>query len=493
MYCNYFGFSEKPFDVTPDPRYLYMSPSHEEILAALEYGIQERRGIIVTLGEVGTGKTTLLNAVLERFDESTQLAFIFNTDMTFEEMLKNALFDFGLTKPDETLSKFQAIQRLNDFAIRQLAINGTVVLIIDEAQNLDSRSLENLRLLSNLETHSHKLIQIILSGQPELDSKLKRHELRQLAQRINLKHYVMPLSENETYEYIHYRLDIANFKGSQLFDRSAQKCSWEYSQGIPRKINILCDNALLIGYSMGQKKINANVVNEAIKDLTWSPYEDPHKLSAAIPIEERSVQPKKKSRHRRIAMATGLTLLGCLIFFIGLYLKPSDLNLRRSASDLTNDGFHTNIISQTNTSADIADTARREAYVEPEMTWENELTIASHGKAKSVGTFIGGQLGRHQEAVSVPFETMKKETMSNLLTASEKHDTPLKGQPHPAAVKRVVVVEKGDTLGMIIKETYEKYDKKILSNVLQENPAIQSSDVILPGQIIRLPHLTDKP
>jgi len=193
MYRNFYGFSEKPFDVTPDPRFLYLSPACQEVLASLTYGILERRGFIAIIGEAGTGKTTLLNAVLDRLDENTKVALIFFTNLSFDQMLIKALMEFGLAKPEEKLSELEALSRLDDFAIQQIAKGGNVVLIVDEAQVLSNRAMENFRLLSNLETRRHKLIQIVLSGQPELDTKLGQHALRQLAQRISLKRYITPL------------------------------------------------------------------------------------------------------------------------------------------------------------------------------------------------------------------------------------------------------------------------------------------------------------
>ena len=231
MYRKFYGLDEKPFEVTPDPSFLYFSPSHDEILASLIYGIQERRGFIVIIGEVGTGKTTLMNAILDRFDENTKVANIFNTGVSFEEMLRVAIIDLEILNPDEMLDKVDAIQRLNEFAIQQLATGGNVVLMIDEAQNLDRRALENLRLLSNLETPKHKLFQIILSGQPELDEMLCQKEMRQLSQRISIKRYLSPLNEKETYKYIRHRLIKANCKKPSLFSRRALQLIWEYSPG----------------------------------------------------------------------------------------------------------------------------------------------------------------------------------------------------------------------------------------------------------------------
>jgi general secretion pathway protein A len=319
MYCEHFGFSEKPFDVTPDPNFLYLSPAHEEMLASIIYGIQERRGFIAIVGEVGTGKTTLLNAALDKLDRNTRVAYIFNTDVTFHQLLQMALVDLGLAKANARLSKIDAIQRLNDFAIDQLAIGGNVALIIDEAQNLDLRTLENLRLLSNLETPKQKLVQIVLSGQPELDQKLNQSELRQLAQRISLRRQISPLDETQTYEYIRHRLSKVGYNGADLFSPQAQQLIWAYSGGVPRKINILCDNALLTGYGLRTKEIEAAVVEETIQDLGWDPGLEPEKagVSSATHFELVEPPPKKKASPARIAW---LLILLALALTFGLWL-----------------------------------------------------------------------------------------------------------------------------------------------------------------------------
>jgi general secretion pathway protein A len=272
MYCNFFGFSEKPFEVTPDPKFLYLSPAHQEVLASLLYGIKERRGFITIIGEVGTGKTTLLNAVLDRLPPTTKTAYIFNTDLTFKQLLLLALMDLGIIKSPRNCTKAEALHRLNEFAVSRLAQGGNVVFIVDEAQNLKPQSLENLRLLSNIETPKHKLLQIVLSGQPELDEKLAQPKLRQLAQRISLRRYTHKLTENGTYEYISHRLSVANYKGPQLLSNKALNLIWMHSGGIPRKINILCDNALLIGYALEKKIIEKKILQEVIRDLNWRPY-----------------------------------------------------------------------------------------------------------------------------------------------------------------------------------------------------------------------------
>jgi len=271
MYYDYYGFTEEPFSITPDPTFLYMSPGHEEVLTSIIYGIQGRRGIIAVMGEVGIGKTTLLNTALEWLSAKTKVAYVINFDVNFDDLLSMAITKLGLATSGQKLSKIEALQRLNDFALKQLSEGGSIALIVDEAQNLDQRAMENLRLLSNMETAKHKLIQIVLSGQPELEKKLARPELRQLTERISIRRYLKPLQDKETYEYIQHRLDVAQYNGPPLFHPEAQHLIWRVSQGIPRKINILCDNALFIGYRERHEQIESSLIKRAVEDLRWLP------------------------------------------------------------------------------------------------------------------------------------------------------------------------------------------------------------------------------
>jgi len=271
MYTSFLKFSEKPFELTPDPKFLYLHAGLREIFAKLIYGIRERRGFIILVGEPGTGKTTLLNSTIDRLDSSTKIAFLFNMGITYGELLHLVLVDLGLAKINEEVSKSKAIQLLNHFAIEQFEQGGNVVLILDEAQNLDLHCLENLRQLSNLETRKHKLIQIVLSGQPELETALSKPKLRQLAQRIGLRCRTSMLSEKETYEYIQHRLHMANYMGPAIFSNKAKYSIWEYSKGIPRLINLICDGSLLIAYGLERKKVDSAIVEEVKKDLNEVP------------------------------------------------------------------------------------------------------------------------------------------------------------------------------------------------------------------------------
>ena len=296
MYAKFFGFSEKPFELTPDPKFLYLTPGHREVLAAIIYGIRERRGIITVVGEAGTGKTTLLNAVLDQLDEKTKVAPIFMTDVSFEEMIGMAVVELCRVSPEETLPLMEGILRLKEFAIQELGGGGNVVLMVDEGENLGRDVIEKLRLLSNLETRKHKLVQIVLCGQPNLERKLIQPQLREFAQRISLRRWVQPLNEKEIYGYIEHRMAIANQKDPTLFSTKAQQLIWGYSRGIPRKINNLCDNALLIGYGLEKRRIDEDVIEEAIKDLSWSPYSNEGEDRT---VQDKEIEPAKIPEERR--------------------------------------------------------------------------------------------------------------------------------------------------------------------------------------------------
>jgi type II secretory pathway predicted ATPase ExeA len=290
------------------------------------------------VGEVGTGKTTLLHAVLRHIEKELELrvAFISHTDMSFDEILFMALLDLKLAKPSEPLRKMDVIRRLHNFAERQLSRGGNVVFLVDEAQNLGPSAMENLRLLSNLETYKNKLIQIVLAGQPELDVKLSQPQLRQLNQRISLKRYITPLSEKETDQYVQHRLGVAGYNGPALFDEQAQQLIWEYSGGVPRKINVLCDNAFLIGYALQQKIIGESVIQEAIRDLTWSPFsgtneapaitaETPVSTPVAIspPLQQKTSEVPQKVSPVQFAIGVSAVLAAGLMFLLGVLLGSS--------------------------------------------------------------------------------------------------------------------------------------------------------------------------
>ena len=266
MYESFFGLKEKPFKMTPDTRYFYPSAKHTDALNHMVYAIEERRGFVVITGEIGSGKTTLSRVLFQKLDPTTKTAIIRNTQLTAKDMLTLTLEELEIPyKPGNT--KTQLISLLNAFLVEQLRENNNVVLLIDEAQNLKPNVLEEVRMLSNLETETEKLIQIILMGQPELKSKLWLKELTQLRQRVSLHYHLAPLNEFETVAYISHRLHVAGANGAPIFGSDALPKIFHHTQGVPRLINGLCDRALLTGYVTEAKLIGADVIDEVSREL----------------------------------------------------------------------------------------------------------------------------------------------------------------------------------------------------------------------------------
>jgi len=265
MYNQFFGFKERPFRLVPNPGYLYLSRSHEEALGHLNYAVSQGEGFVEITGEVGTGKTTLCRQFLENLDRSTEAAYIFNPKLDSIQLLKEINSEFGISADGSTTRDL--IETLNTFLMDKRKDGKKVILLIDEAQNLSEDVLEQLRLLSNLETTTSKLIQIILVGQPELGDMLDSHELRQLSQRITLRCHLKPLTLKETKEYIEHRIRIASHKPGVRFTGGAFRMIYQYSSGIPRKINIICDRALLTGFTLNRHKISHALVKSSLREL----------------------------------------------------------------------------------------------------------------------------------------------------------------------------------------------------------------------------------
>ena len=265
MYEKFFSFREKPFKLVPNPAYLFLSKSHEETLAHLNFALSEGVGFVEITGEVGTGKTTLCRAFLDSLDSDTIAAYIFNPRLSPRQLIRAINDELGV-KYDANDTK-DLIDKLNSFLIRNKVARKKVILLIDEAQNLSRNVLEQLRLLSNLETNQEKLLQVFLVGQPELSEILNSHELRQLSQRITLRYQLSPLNYKETAAYIQYRINIAAQDAGIKFNRSAFRQIYKYSQGIPRVINIACDRSLLTAFGLNRYKITGSIARASIKEL----------------------------------------------------------------------------------------------------------------------------------------------------------------------------------------------------------------------------------
>lgn len=265
MYREFFGLKEKPFNVTSDPNFLFLSRVHKEAFSHLLYGIKERKGFIEITGEIGAGKTTLCRAILNHLDANTKSAFIFNSNLPELQLLQSIVEDFGLVT--QRKNKVSLLRQLNNFLIEELSKNNNVILIIDEAQNLKLSILEEIRMLSNLETEKEKLFQIILVGQPELKVKIDSPALKQLKQRIAVRFHITPMEKDEIEKYIEHRLAVAGSTGQIHFPQDSIDYIFRYSGGIPRLINKVCDKALLAAYVMETREISLPIVERSIQEL----------------------------------------------------------------------------------------------------------------------------------------------------------------------------------------------------------------------------------
>jgi len=305
VYTNFFGFQERPFQLVPNPAYLFLSRSHEEAMAHLNYAISHGDGFVSITGEVGTGKTTLCRAFLENLDENTEVAYIFNPQLDSLELLRAINDEFGIDSKGATSKDL--IDCLNSFLIEKKSRKKNVLLLVDEAQNLKKEVLEQLRLLSNLETGTSKLIQIILVGQPELQNMLDSFELRQLRQRITLSWFLTPLNFKETREYIRHRVNIAAQKTEDKFSDWAYYHIYKFSGGIPRLINIACDRALLTAFGLNRRKVSGHIARSSIKEL-----------------KSRGDTRQGIFTPAKIAI-TAIILLGLVLVSLYLLIKPGDL------------------------------------------------------------------------------------------------------------------------------------------------------------------------
>ena len=266
MYLNFFNFNEEPFRITPDPKFLFMSRQHEEAIESILFGIHQRKGFMAIIGDVGTGKTTICRALLAKLGKDIDTSVILNPMMSVYELLEAINDDFGNRVATSETIKGQ-LDVLNKFMLRRLRWKKNSVVIIDEAQNLSVEALEMVRMLSNLETDDKKLLQILLIGQPELHFKLSKPDLRQLNQRINIRYFLGSLDMDETYRYIGHRIKIAGGSGFVQFEDRAIKGIYEYSRGVPRLINIICDRALLSTYAERKRLIDKQIVKNSIADI----------------------------------------------------------------------------------------------------------------------------------------------------------------------------------------------------------------------------------
>ncbi len=429
MYTQFYNLSEKPFNPNPDPKFLYLTPSHREALASMIYGINERKGFISVTGEVGTGKTTLIYTLLNNLNEKVKPVIIRHTMITFEQLLKSTLIELGVILGDE--DKTSLLHKLNEYLIKELPPEGTLAIIIDEAQNLPIKTLEELRMLSNMETSKSKLLQILIVGQPELEEKLDSVELRQLKQRIGIKRQIMPLNKKECKEYIEHRLNLVGSSSSRVFTSEAVSLIRRYARGIPRTINILCDNAFLIGFGLSQKKINTKIMKEVIDDLRVRKAEDfSYGILEYLPFS---------SFNKVLTFKAVPVYLFSVLFLVSILL-------------LTSKGFF-----QDRKSLKLVDTQPEKVSYSPPAT----------------------------EEVSVhPILSDDSQSAIKMKVVQKKLDISKESRP------QTVVFKEGDSLYSMALSKYQKANETMFDLILQANPAITDVRNIHTDVKVTLPVIT---
>jgi len=313
MYEKFFGFTEKPFNLTPDPDYFFLSSVHKRALDYLVYGLESGMGFIQITGEIGSGKTTLIKSLLRNLSRQVKVAYVIHSKGTFTQILRMILEDLEVVEVDRRLSKEALLSRFRDYLVEQARRGNSVVIIIDEAQNLSVEALEELRMLSNFETEKAKLLQIVLVGQPELRDLLRRPDLEQLRQRVTVRFHLYPLSEDETRAYIRHRLKVAGSDGSVRFTVGACRLIHRYSGGLPRLINVACDATLLAGFVEERRVFSEKFVREALAELAD---ERPERLT-----EPEQPEPPATPRRRpraplvvaAVAAVLALAMAGALV------------------------------------------------------------------------------------------------------------------------------------------------------------------------------------
>jgi general secretion pathway protein A len=510
MYLSFYGLKKEPFHTTPDPNFLYLSPTHKEALGAIIYGIEQRKGFIAITGEVGVGKTTIIRAYLERPTTRKQKTiYIFNPVLSFQALLNTIFRSLDVTPMVGELPEL--VTQLHEILISEYRANSTVVLVIDEAQNMPVETLENLRMLSNLETVSDKLLQIVLIGQPELHHLLDDPRLKALKQRITLRANITPLTEKESQAYIEHRVNLVSRTGRPLFTRDAMKLITKQAQGIPRRLNILCDNALITGYGRQRNPVTANEVKEILADFEGG-------------------KPFAVAKWPYVAAVVLALVIGLLLFITGYMplnvgvldssTKPTPESsfaarempsltpasdgpdsLQSPASQTTSSSFNTGDPSpdfpKPNDSTDITGTSssegrlnvsqgKREAVVQGSSdTMMRSETQPSLSRSKEP---IARTLGDEEQVAglsSIPEDRPSSSQYSGqaLLPIEESSDA---DNTTPSA-PRVRLVKKGENLSKITQEIYGSDDPKYVNWVRNHNVGITDPDFILPGQQIVVP------
>jgi type II secretory pathway predicted ATPase ExeA len=438
MFLDFYQLREQPFGVTPDPRYLYLSPRHREALASLFYGIETNRGFLSLVAEPGMGKTTLLFHLLQRWRDHVHSAFLFQTQCDSREFMRYLMNDFGLKSDGEDLVRMHS--ELNEFLFRESLAGRPVVIFIDEAQNLTDTVLETVRLLSDFESAEKKLLQIVLAGQPELAQRLSRPGMAQLRQRVAIQARLDALPAAEVVRYITHRLQVAGYQGTELFTPGALGLIAERSRGIPRLINNLCFNALSLGCATQQKQITSEVIRQAASDLSLE------SLAPTPPVPRQQTAPRV-ARGLRLSLPAFYSWITHNLFRRRVF-QMSVLSLA-CGSFVIYFGVRS-----------LAGTSRPSAAIYQDTQTTSSITGSESRPAQDVMDPTADQL---------PPELLQTDTHENSLSFF------------------IYVVQPKDTLRHLCGSTLGRYDKAVLSQIQKLNPELRNPDHLDVGQKIRLP------
>ncbi len=482
MYLGFYGFAKEPFNITPDPEFLYFSPSHKEAFAAVTYGVANRKGFVVLTGEIGTGKTTILRTYLDRIDRNAvECIYLFDPNLSFSDLLELLLREMG----HEVTQREAAwmIQWLHWSLVRRFQAGRNVAVIIDEAQNMPVETIEQLRVLSNLETTKEKLLQIVLVGQPELNKKLDLESLRQLKQRIAVRATLMPLTRAESLDYLRHRVEQAGGKLDEVFAPAALKAMVRYAKGIPRKLNIVASNALLAGYGGQRRPVTVRVVREVIADLegSWG----------------------RPWLRRTLGACAALTVAACAIVAL-LQLAPPDLASHEpptqplqttSLPDTENVRVALEAMSKVLTAAPpITSTPSPPSAVAVETPakeappTETPTVVAAHDETPEPSPEKPAEAPANEKTTppetAPPDEGGKQEPAETAKPASAEP-----AAAESASVRATRIVKPGECLTKMIKEVYGTSNRKVLDAVLKRNPQIKDPNIVLAGNTIVFPEI----
>ncbi len=463
MYLDFYRFKKNPFHITPDPEFLFLSESHKEASASLIYGIEERKGFIAITGEIGVGKTTILRAYLENADtEKLKVVYIFNAVLPFESLLRQIFNELGLVAA-EGEGVPELVNNLHRFLIEEYKHDRNVVLIIDEAQNMPVETLENLRMLSNLETSKDKLVQIVMVGQPEFERRLELPELRQLRQRIAIRCRIKPLNRDESLAYLQHRLMKASSFHNQVFTKGALKRIVEEAEGFPRLINILCDNALITGFGYQRNPVGEKIIKEVIADFRGGGRK-PRRIFKVWPVA---------------AGCAGIVLVGLL------FTKPLENQFGKEAPT----GYGNEVVRSVPMAAPSADLAAPDnvpgsgesSMVEQEIV-ESEPSVKMESPPEHKDPPLPEKQSLSEESAEKPVDVSKQEPL--LTTASSDL------QKDNGSLTRLVT--RGDSITQVLMDTYGYCDKNLIELFKEANPRIKNLNKIEVGEELRLPRLSSE-